>query len=160
MSALVAVLRVSVLSRVLNIDLLVSEHTTQHHLLTQTTHLDTYVVVYLRPLVHLRFGEEVIGRTREAHDQRKVITLYARSRDRCEALWLVRHVVGAVVSGVIVLVHIDTEDREVSRVARPHPVVRVGAILTDSTGRSCYETHVCEDLLGKKVVAVAPVERL
>ena len=44
--------------------------------------------------------------------------------------------------------------------ARPHPVVRVGAILTDSAGRSRYETYVGKDLLGKEVVAVAPVEGL
>ena len=44
--------------------------------------------------------------------------------------------------------------------ARPHPVIRIGAELTYGAGRSGYQTHIAEYLFGKHVVFIAAVERL
>ena len=73
---------------------------------------------------------------------------------------LVGHIVSRVSCGLVVLVGIDAEHREVARVTRPHPVVGVAAELTDRGRGSTHQTHVREDLNHKCKVLITTEERL
>ncbi len=73
---------------------------------------------------------------------------------------LVGHVVGRVSRGLVVLVGIDTEHREVARMAGPHPVVGIATELTDRGGRRTHKTHVRENLNHKCKVLITTEERL
>ena len=72
-------------------------------------------------------------------------------------LGLIGDIVLAVVGWSIVLVSVDAEDREVARVARPHPVVRIAAELTYRSWRSEDETYVAEDIVGNEIVLVVGI---
>ena len=67
------------------------------------------------------------------------------------------YIVLAVVSRLVVPASIDTEDGEVTRVARPHPVVRITTELPYRSRRSEDQTYVAEDIVGDEVVLVIGV---
>ena len=71
----------------------------------------------------------------------------------------IRDVVGGIRRRIVVLVSIDPEYREISRVARPHPVVRVSSELAYRRRRCSDETDILECLVKDKIPYVFIVER-
>ena len=71
----------------------------------------------------------------------------------------VGYVILTIVSWLIVLAGVDTEDREVARVARPHPVVRIATEFPYGSWRCEDETNIAEDIVGNEVVLVIGIVR-
>ena len=121
------------------------------------TYLDTRIVLILHAVLYSEGRDVARGRAREADSHRVVILLVAFGRYGSVVLGLVGDVVLAVVGWSIVLVSVDAEDREVTRVAGPHPVVRITAELTYRSWRSEDETYVAEDIVGNEIVLVVGI---
>ena len=125
--------------------------------LLDTTHLDTRIILILHTILDSEGGDIAGGRAREANGHSIVTLLIALGRDGSEVLGAEGDIILAICTGLVVLIRIDTEDREVSRMAWPHPVVRVSTKLTDRSRRSEDETHVVEDIVGQQIVLIIGV---
>ena len=121
------------------------------------TDLDTRIVLILHAVLYSEGRDVARGRSREADSHRVVILLVAFGRYGSVVLGLVGDVILAVVGRSIVLVSVDAEDREVTRVSGPHPVVRITAELTYRSWRSEDETYVAEDIVGNEIVLVVGI---
>ena len=67
----------------------------------------------------------------ETVNHSKVTLLYALGRDSEELLGAVGNIILRVGSGLVVLICIDTENREVAGMTRPHPVIGIATKLTN-----------------------------
>ena len=74
------------------------------------------------------------------------------------ALWGVRDIVFAVVCRVAVCARINTEQREVSGVAWPHPVVGVSTELSDALWRVSDKADVAVVAIDKQVELILVIE--
>ena len=114
-------------------------------------------------MLHILHGirrDVLLGVAREAVNHREITLLDALCRDSEVAFRLVGLVLGRVGCRLVVGIGIDAEEREVARVTRPDPVVRVASKLTDRRGGSTHQTHVVELLVDEEELLVAIVHLL
>ena len=100
------------------------------------------------------------GAAREAVDEGEVPLLHSLCGYAEESLRAVGPVFRGVAGRHIVLSGIDPEHREVSRMARPHPVVGVASELAYRRRRRADETYVRIFPVYEYIVYVAVVHRL
>ncbi len=146
--------RLSVLGGVLYAYRLILVHERTQYLLTLAAYVYALRVGYFEHVVDLVRGHVALRRAGESHYHGEVALVVSFQRYVEPALGLVGHVVLRVCRRTVVLAGIYAEYREVARVARPHPVVRVAAELAYRRGRGTHQTHVgiylvdeCEELV-------------
>ena len=103
--------------------------------------------------------EIFLSASRKTENHGEIAFLHTFGGNPQETARMVRNIFFADFGRFIVLPGIDTENREVTGVARPHPVVGVASELSDRRRRSTDQTHVPELLVDEKEVLVAIVHR-
>ena len=99
-------------------------HIFAQHVEAHSTHVNHGLIVCFHTLFHFRSGEVAAGSSGEPHNHGVVILLQALDGDRQVLRSLQRYVVLRIFGRLSVFVGIDAEDGEISRMARPHPVIR------------------------------------
>ncbi len=99
--------------------------------LTLAADEDALRILDVEHVVDLIGSHVALGRAGESHNHREVALLVALGRYGQVLLGLVGHVVGRIGGRFVLPVGIDTENGEVARMARPHPVVGLAAELAD-----------------------------
>ena len=136
-------------------------HVAQHDVLLHGAGLHHGLVHGVAAFLDAVRRQVAARRARIAHNHGKVAGLVALQADGCPRLRVVGHVVLRVLGGAVGLrVGIDAEHGEVARLARPHPVVGLTAVLTHRLGHGEHQSHVLKVAVGGAVVLVALVERL
>ena len=148
----------SILASVLDASRLISLHSTIPYLLLDASCLDAWSILILDTIDHTIRGEVAIRRAWETNGHRIVLLLITLERDLRIVYRTVRLVASCVLSGLVVGISIDAEDAEVACVARPHPVVRVTAKLTDTARRGHHKTYVLKLVIDDDIVLIASVE--
>ena len=106
-------------------------------------------------------GRDVLLRVaRKTVDHREVALADSLRRDGEVARRAVGYVFAAEFRRSVLAVGIDAEEREVARMARPHPVVGIAAELADRRRRSCHETDVGVVAVYEQEILIAVKERL
>ena len=148
-----------ILGVVLDADGLGGIHVALHDLLLDATHLRTDSVLSVA-LLDAVATEVARGGARIAHGHGEGTIVVTLIGDTCPVLGVIGHIVLGVVGGAVGLrVGIDTEDGEVARLARPHPVIGLTTELTHGLGNGEDQAQVVEVAVGGDEVAVALVER-
>ena len=127
---------------------------------TARAQVDLHRVGAVLHIAHGVGGDVLLRVAREAVDHREVALLDPLGRDLEVALRTVGDILLGVGGGLVILVGIDAEDGEVARVARPDPVVRVAAKLTDRRGRCTHQAHIVVLAIDKEELLVAVVHLL
>ena len=118
------------------------------HLLLLAAHLYGTDVSGIHTLVNAPRAQVAARAARIAYRHAEIAAREAVAGYACEVPAAQRHVLGAVVGRIAVLVGIDAEHAEVARLARPHPVVGVAPELAQRLRSGEDEAYV----------AVRPVE--
>ena len=73
---------------------------------------------------------------------------------------MVRHIVLAVFSRIIIFVGIDTEDTEVAGLTRPHPIIGVTSILAQTLWGCIDQTYIVISLIDREEIATAFIKSI
>ena len=99
-----------------------------------------------------------ICRTGKSHNHSIIVLGNAFQRDIEVTFGFHRHIVGTVLGRFSVGSGVHAEEREVARVARPHPVVGIGTEFTDRRRGRTHHTHVVVNGDGEHEVTVTAVK--
>ena len=117
----------------------------------------------VRPFDDIGHGvgrDVLLGVARKTVDHREVALADSLRGDGEVARRAVGYVFAAEFRRSVLAVGIDAEEREVARMARPHPVVGIAAELADRRGRRPDQPHVVELLVDEEELLVAVIHLL
>ena len=83
-----------------------------------------------------------VGATGEPENQGKVALVHAIQRNRQRVARLQGFVVGGILGGLVTRTGVNSEQRKIAGVARPDPVVGIGAEFSDAARGGTHEAHV------------------
>ena len=82
-------------------------------------------VEYIYNLLHSNCWEVFFSATRITKNHCKITGFHTFERDREEVFRAIGHIVFGVLGRTIVLISVDTEERKITRMARPHPIIGI-----------------------------------
>ena len=160
-SVLPVVGRVGVLAVILDAYSLILAHVAQHDVLSYGAHLVAWGILSVAHQLYAERREVALGRAGVSHRHGEVaflVSLVAHTCPHGRVVWDI--VLGVFGRAASLRVAVDAEDREVTCLAWPHPVVCLAAEFAHALGDGEYEAHVCEVTIGGQIILVALVERL
>src|SRR5690606_6012080 len=122
-----------------------------------SAYLDAGLVLRFHLLCYPERGEITLCTSRVTDVHGIIALLHASHGDRHDILWPVRYVIDTILGRLVVPVGIDAEHREVARVAGPHPVVGIAAILSHRRWRGNHQPDIAEDIVDHLVIFVSRI---
>ena len=124
------------------------------------SHLITYIVGGAHRALNTIRREVTVCAARITQRHRKGTIIIAFRADMRILARMVGYIILAVFSRVVVFVSIDTEDAEITGLTRPHPVVGVTTILTQTLWGSINQTYIVIALIDREEVATSLIESI
>ena len=138
---------------------IILQHLFHKGFLTDIAHVVAHKVGGLHTFFHFIGNHVAPVASGESHDECKVAFTIAGKADSKVLFYPQGHIVRVVSCRLSVFVGVDAEQREISCVAGPHPIVRIGAEFADGRRGSAHHTDVTVSSLEKQVVFISAIER-
>ena len=149
-----------ILACILDFYFRVGEHVFHDDFLAFAPYVDADCIVDVPCHFEFRSGHVPVGRARETYNHCVVPFLYAFEGDCKMSFRSERNIVLGVFRRVVVLVCIYAEHREITGMARPHPVVGIGPEFSYRGRRCADEADVLECFGNYQIICVVIVEAL
>ena len=72
---------------------------------------------------------------------------------------MIRHILRRISCRLIILISINTEDREIPGMAGPYPIICISAKLAYRRGRSKYQTNIIIILIHRQIKLITTIKR-
>ena len=148
-----------ILRGILNTHGRISRHGAVHNVEPQGTQFHFVRVAQLLGVSHGGRVQVLVSAARETIDKGEIPLVNPLQGDGKRFFGYIGYVLLRIGSGFVVGPGIDAENREITRVARPHPVVCVPAELPDGRRRCEYQSHIFEHLVHKQKILIAVIQR-
>ena len=134
-------------------------HFLTQHTQTNSAHGITHKVGSLHTFLHFITDHVTPVTSGESHYKSKITFLNAIHIDSKVLLDFQRNIVCCIIGWFTIFRCINTEDRKVTTMTRPHPVIRISSKLSDRRRRSTYHTNILIYYLYKQIIFISSVER-
>ena len=124
-------------------------HSSLPNSLLHASHINLRLILRQHHLFNTKGREVSLGASRITNGHTEVALCIAIQRNGRYMARMVGAIFGRIVGRLVIGISINTEDAEIARMARPHPIVGVPSELTHRSRRSIYQPHIVIVAIGR-----------
>ena len=136
------------------------QHLLHKYFLTGSAYMLAHEIGRLHPFFHFVGNHIPPVTSGESHDKGEISFLNSGEADLQMFFHLQRNVVFRIFCRFSILVRVNTEERKVACVTRPHPVVGISSEFTDGRRRSPYHTNITVYCFDEQIIFVSSIKSL